>query len=263
MNKRPTAIRRRRAVKAIVSATGGYALTRIWRPASALATYSEGALGASTKLSGRIRYGGTPPSPLIRPVTSDFEIAGKEPRVWEGINVGKDHGLVDAIVVVNGVFSGKPFSPTAPLAYVEGARILTRTDVFGWKEELKLRLENKDPIVHSWIVRNGEDTVGHVGHPPGAILQFAVSSAGLYELNCAPHPWERGFRMAVPHPYFAKTDANGAFEIAELPRGDYTVDIWAEGLQPKRLWLAAFASSVSIEQTFGPDDLNRALRASR
>jgi Carboxypeptidase regulatory-like domain len=34
----------------------------------------------------------------------------------------------------------------------------------------------------------------------------------------------------LPHPYFAVTAENGAFDLAKLPPGTYTVEAWHESL---------------------------------
>ena len=35
--------------------------------------------------------------------------------------------------------------------------------------------------------------------------------------------------MVVPHPYYAVTDQNGRFELADIPAGNYEVVAWHEG----------------------------------
>jgi hypothetical protein len=34
----------------------------------------------------------------------------------------------------------------------------------------------------------------------------------------------------MEHPYYAVTDASGAFSVADLPAGDYEVEVWHETL---------------------------------
>ena len=35
--------------------------------------------------------------------------------------------------------------------------------------------------------------------------------------------------MVVPHPYYAVTDANGNFELTQIPPGEYELVAWHEG----------------------------------
>lgn len=252
---------RRAFLRGTVALAGGYTLTRIFTPSLAWADYREKEVKAPAKLTGKLTFTGDAPKPILRDVTSDFEVAGKEPRVWEGLSLGKNKALKDAVVVVNGVFEGKPHPVQPPLTYAKGAAILPRVEVFGWKSESKLEVANQDPILHSWqLYRKGEvkDNKAHPSRMPN--MQISLEDPGLYEMRCAPHAWERAYRWAVQHPYFAKTDEEGQFEISGLPEGDYTVDIWAEGLRVKRLWMPVHDDKLTVERAFTSDDLTKTLK---
>lgn len=230
-------ITRRQLLSAAATTAAGYTLTRLFRPglawAQAPAAYTAGAVAGGVKLAGRVVYEGRSPKPVMKPVTSDFSVAGKDPKQWWGVNAGKDGGLESAIVVIEGIKSGKPFSEGRHLAYAKGAVILERTDVFGLdKPEVLFEVENRDPILHSWQVKLGARTLANVAQPPTPkALSFKVKTLGLHELQCSPHPWERAFRIVVPHPYYARTAADGSFEIGDVPPGTYKVSVWAEGFE--------------------------------
>lgn len=252
---------RRAFLRGAVALAGGYSLARIFSPDLAFADYKEKAVASPAKLTGKLTFEGAVPKAIMRDVTSDLQVAGKEPRVWEGLNIGTDKGLKDSIVVVNGVFEGKALEMKAPLTFTKGAAILPRIEVFGWKPDMKISLENQDPILHSWQVYVKGEVKDNKAHPTKMPpVELALPDPGLYEMRCAPHNWERAFRWAVQHPYFTKTDADGQFEIAGLPEGDYTVDIWSEGLRPKRLWLPVHDDKVVLERAFGAEDLTKTMK---
>jgi plastocyanin len=52
---------------------------------------------------------------------------------------------------------------------------------------------------------------------------------GAVKLGCNIHDWMSGVILVVPTPYFAKTDAQGAFTIRDVPPGTYGVVAWHEG----------------------------------
>ena len=252
---------RRDLLGGAVALGGGYMLKRIFSPGVAFADYREREVKSAAKLKGQLTFEGQAPRPITRPITSNFDVAGREPRVWEQLNLGKGKGLKDSIVVVNGVFEGKPLAAKPPLTYAEGAFILPRVEVFAWSPEVKIELENRDPILHSWVVYYKKEVKRNQAHPAKSPnVSITVEDPGLYELNCAPHPWERAFRMAVGHPYFAKTDEDGRFEISGLPPGDYTVDLWGEGLNPKRIWVPVHEDAVTLDRAFGLADLSKTLQ---
>jgi len=50
-----------------------------------------------------------------------------------------------------------------------------------------------------------------------------------------------GYLVVTPTPYFALTDADGNYKIANLPDGQYSVAAWHEGgkPQPKQVKVAS------------------------
>ena len=51
-------------------------------------------------------------------------------------------------------------------------------------------------------------------------------------LLCNVHPEMSGYVIVTPTPYFAQTDAQGNYKIADVPDGDYKVVVWHEGAKP-------------------------------
>jgi len=54
---------------------------------------------------------------------------------------------------------------------------------------------------------------------------------GAVKLGCNIHDWMSGVILVVPTPYFASTDASGAFTLRELPSAPLTVVAWHEASQ--------------------------------
>jgi len=52
---------------------------------------------------------------------------------------------------------------------------------------------------------------------------------GVMRIQCDVHNNMSAYRVGFDHPYFAVTDADGKFEIREVPPGKYTVVAWHEG----------------------------------
>ena len=49
-------------------------------------------------------------------------------------------------------------------------------------------------------------------------------------MECDTHSWMKGWLIVTDHPYYAVTDASGAFELADVPAGSYTLKFWHETL---------------------------------
>ena len=61
----------------------------------------------------------------------------------------------------------------------------------------------------------------------------------MIRVSCDIHPWMTSYIGALPHPYFSVTNAEGRFEISNLPQGTYMIEAWHEvyGTQTQTLTL--------------------------
>lgn len=62
-------------------------------------------------------------------------------------------------------------------------------------------------------------------HPP---FQFVQREPLPAEIRSDLHPWMQSYWLIVDHPYAAKTDERGEFEIRNLPVGEHNFRIWHE-----------------------------------
>lgn len=51
---------------------------------------------------------------------------------------------------------------------------------------------------------------------------------GAVKVGCNIHDWMSGVILVVPTPFFASTDASGAFTLSGLPPGSYSIAAWHE-----------------------------------
>ncbi|WP_179958095.1 methylamine utilization protein [Chitinimonas arctica] len=49
---------------------------------------------------------------------------------------------------------------------------------------------------------------------------------GQVVLGCNIHDWMIGYVLVVDSPWFGKTDSKGQLNLAELPNGEYELEIW-------------------------------------
>ena len=54
---------------------------------------------------------------------------------------------------------------------------------------------------------------------------------GVYTQLCRVHPEMEGYVVVLDTPYFAITDAAGAFEIKGVAPGTYKLHVWSEKLK--------------------------------
>ena len=94
---------------------------------------------------------------------------------------------------------------------------------------------NSDKVAHNifWPAINGNKKLGHnLGTwPTGEKRAFKFDNAGIVPLLCNVHPEMSGFIIVTPTPYYAESDASGAYKIAGVPDGSYSVTAWREGMK--------------------------------
>ena len=73
--------------------------------------------------------------------------------------------------------------------------------------------------------------------PQGKNIEEVFKKPGILRVKCDFHPWMRAFIGVASHPYFDVTDADGEFELKQVPPGTYTVETWHElyGYQRKEV----------------------------
>jgi plastocyanin len=148
----------------------------------------------------------------------------------ESVVVGEGGGLANCIVYFVDVASGKdPASMPAPELANVGCRY--RPHVQSMMVGEQLTIKNEDPILHNThTYDDGDKTVFNLALPiQGQTIKKRMKKPGLVHAKCdAGHTWMDGYVWVNQNPYYAVTDANGAFEITDVPEGDYTVVVWHE-----------------------------------
>jgi plastocyanin len=193
---------------------------------------------------------GEPPGMLAGTVSVAGPVPSRPPlSVWKNqqvcgagvaddrLVVGPGGGLRYAVVTVEGVRDGR--TPERDLTVIlDNWRCRFEPHVQTAEVGQWLELRNSDPILHNADARMGQETLFNVGLPPGRQVRKPLARAGLVTVTCdVRHTWMKAFVVVGDHPYHSVTDAEGAYEIRDLPPGSYTVRVWHEelGTQERRV----------------------------
>jgi hypothetical protein len=99
------------------------------------------------------------------------------------------------------------------------------------REGQELIANNSSSITHNVNWTGGLKNPGkNVVIGAGQTYTFGGLVADRYpvKLTCNIHPWMNAWVRVFDHPYFAVTDADGAFEIKSAPAGHSRLVIWHE-----------------------------------
>ena len=203
-------------------------------------------LGPTGSVTGVVRLLGEPP--VNKPVVYHQrfrEQQAEDLKFCDPKNVKKDFivvmngGLTNTLVEIKGIKEGKAF-PKAALLENKDCRFEPRVVLAPPKQ--RLIVANRDPIMHNAQIVFHESVFWN--HMLPAELKKSTPkmiAPGLYRVGCSLHDWMQAYIQVMSHPYFAVTDAQGRFDIKDVPPGTYTVRIWHEklGSQTKELIVQA------------------------
>ncbi len=231
-------------------------------PVPAQANYKIVNIQNPCTVEGKIRYEGKAPTPILM---MSGRGAKTTKTVFESVQYADPAlgTLKDAIVIIEGITQGKAWnSNEKPHAAVRRNLIVDRTDVFGLSKwsGIDFSLENYNPTHQGWALKLKDKQLFNKGVPPNAKTSIRIRKPGVYELLNPSQPWRRGFRIAVPHPYYAKTDSKGNFVIPEVPPGTYKVTIWAEGFSPTKMELKVTGKKVQFNPVLKEENLNEIMK---
>jgi hypothetical protein len=209
-------------------------------------------------VSGRVAFAGPPPERRSIALLRECQGHGAE-LLAEDVVVGPQGGLRDVLVHVRRGLAGYavPPAPAGPAPVLDQAGCRFTPHVLALRAGGSLLIANSDPLTHNVRVRaprNSLDSNRTLGEGAAPLeLSFARAELGV-RVACDLHPWMGAVVHALDHPFFALTGADGAFQIAGLPAGEYELEALHPTLGKVRATVAvAAAGAASADFTFGAD----------
>jgi len=139
-----------------------------------------------------------------------------------------------SVVYVEAV-AGKTFPAPAKPLQMDQKSLLFQPHILVAPVGSTVEFLNSDKVQHNifWPAISGNKKLGHnLGTwPTGEKRSFKFETPGIVPLLCNVHPEMSGYVIVTPTPFYAETDETGAFKIANVPDGSYTVTAWHEGFK--------------------------------
>ncbi len=184
---------------------------------------------AGGTISGIITYTGTPPK--MKPIDMAKEPScAKEhnpPAMTEFVVTGPGNTLGDVVVYISaGDTHTAP--PATPAKYTQkGCQYLPHVAVM--EAGQKLEIANDDQTSHNIHPMPKLNPEWNKSQPPGSPpIDVTYEKAEFIPVKCNIHPWMHGYFAVLNTSHSAVTGPDGAFSLAGLPPGKYTVTAWQE-----------------------------------
>ena len=214
---------------------------------AASSTYTTITVVAGGTVTGTVTYAGTAPVPKKLEVTKDVAVCGKEGHVDESL-VCANKCIKDVVVSLKGIKQGKAME-TLGAGFVLDQKVCAyRPHVLVVPINKPVKILNSDGILHNIHTYGKKNPAKNIAQPKyKKVLTETFTQAEAIPVKCDVHGWMSAWIVAVDHPYYAVTDANGKFTIADVPAGTYTVEFWQEklGTQTRQVTVAAGAAATA------------------
>lgn len=183
-------------------------------------------------ITGRIAFDGTAPKPEVLRMGRDAAcVAGAGPNpVSDAVLVSSDGGLANVFVHIRDAFDGYTFDTPSEAVVMDQKGCVYVPRVFGVRVGQPIEILNSDATihnVHALPMQNQEFNESQTRAGMRTTKIFTVPEV-MVRFKCDFHGWMAAHVGVMSHPYFAVTDAAGAFSIAGLPPGTYTLEAWHE-----------------------------------
>lgn len=224
---------------------------------SHVGAYQEGAVANGGTVTGKITLQGGKPVPrgfnLVTfpdPVYCGRISNGKGFRLLQEFTLGESSGVKDVVVALIGVDRGKAFPFEKQRVEALDCRFKPYVTVV--RDDRNMEIVNMDPVMHDIQAYQTSELGPRVlwnvplpmnpHHPSsaGADAEYHKHLAGtpitetvhmtkgrrVFVMQCGFHAYMESWGFVVDNPYYALTNADGQFEIKDIPPGTYKLIVW-------------------------------------
>ncbi len=202
-------------------------------PATPAPTVSPVDAATAGNIAGKITFEGAAPKPGVVRMDSDPNcvkpgVAATE----ESVVVGNAGALQNVFVYVKDGLGSLRFPVPSQTIVLDQQGCRYVPHVLGVQVGQSIEILNSDPTLHNVHAVPEANQEFNTGQPlPGMKHTHRFSTREvMVPFKCDVHPWMNAYVGVLDHPYFAVTDADGAFTLKGLPPGTYTVEAWHETL---------------------------------
>ncbi|MDA0807777.1 MAG: carboxypeptidase regulatory-like domain-containing protein [Planctomycetota bacterium] len=148
----------------------------------------------------------------------------------ESLVVGDNGGLANVFVYLTKKPKGVEFDIPETQPFLDQQACIFKPHTLVFWSGVEFELKNGDKVAHNIDAKPASNGGFNENMPPGASVRksFRNTESLPFQSTCAIHPWMRFWTLVVDHPFYAVTDAEGKFEIPNLPPGKHKFRVFQE-----------------------------------
>ena len=226
------------------------------------AKYKVEPVSGGGSVKGTVKLKGAQPESEKILITKNKDICGSGYREIQWVPLGPKKGLPEMVVYLNKIAKGKDWSgDLAKPVVIDQKKCAFSPWLQVVQHKAEVTVKNSDPVLHNIHIREligikpgkprgVKRTMFNEGQPPGSgdlKSKIAPRRSSLIAINCEAHNFMFAWAFAAKTPYVAKTDANGNYEIKDIPPGSYDLMAWHPtlGLQKQKITVKGGAAATS------------------
>ena len=225
------------------------AATAAAQPAAAPAAPADAAT-----ITGTVKFAGAAPAmPAIQMAADPYcQSQHSTPAKDEEVVVDGSGDLANVFVYVKNVPGSYPPPATPVVLDQHGCQYHPHAIVLQVGQPLQIK--NSDATlhnIHALPTVNSQFNEGQRVQGMVSTKKFDKAEITPFKVKCDVHGWMKAWMAVMPHPFYAVSQANGTFTIANLPPGTYTLVAWQEkyGAKEQQITVAA-KESKAVNFTF-------------
>jgi len=190
---------------------------------------ATGAAAGAGDISGNVSFAGPAPQRPKTAVTIDQYICGKE-KDAEDLVLGPKGGVQNAVVWIENPPAGAKWPAEPPKVEMDqkGCVFVPRVVVVPLGGTVDFL--NSDRLLHNLHGLGKDNAQFNRTQPRGRTIPITFTKPEVVPIVCDLHSWMKSWVVVAEHPYYAVTDASGAFRITGVPPGKYRLRMWQEAL---------------------------------
>jgi hypothetical protein len=199
---------------------------------AAQAGYQVIAVENGGTIKGNVKWQGAMPHLFVSDINKDPQICdplGQKHRDLERLVVSSDGGVANTIVYLKNVTAGKAMDLPTPRRFLNQKNCRYEPHILLVPAQGSLTVKSSDPVLHT-VHMSGSADYNLPFVSAGQEISRPMTREGMVDLRCnAGHVWMNAEMMVATNPYYAVTDADGNFELTDVPPGQYEIAAWHEG----------------------------------